>query len=161
MESSSVHKVRYQGYHHSHFWYKQAYRFIFHFITFQSQSQCKMSFLMLSLPILLSSVADSHNLWGMPARITLQGRSTQGKGDGRDEYDLCTIFIRYFKHIILFLLFFQFFNNQSALLSPCSLLFLSTQLSVLRVNKSVFPIWLQSRSDKCSQNKNSAETVGP
>ncbi len=52
-----------------------------------------------------------------------------------------------------------FFNHQSLsvssvlLCSPCALLVLSTQLSVLRDNKSVFPIWLQSRRDKYWQNK--------
>lgn len=90
-------------------------------------------------------------------RITLHGRSTQRNGDGRDEYDLCEVFTRHFKHISLFFLFFTFSSSiirvSSLLCSPCALIVLSTQLSVLRANKSVFPIWLQSRRDKCSQNK--------
>lgn len=90
-------------------------------------------------------------------RITLQGCSTQRNGDGRDEYDLCEVFTRHFKYISLFLLFFTFRSSiirvSPLLCSPCALVVLSTQLSVLRANKSVFPIWLQSRRDKCSQNK--------
>lgn len=90
-------------------------------------------------------------------RITLQGCSTQRNGDGRDEYDLCEVFTRHFKYISLFLLFFTFSSSiirvSPLLCSPCALLVLSTQLSVQRANKSVFPIWLQSRRDKCSQNK--------